>query len=98
MDVKSYIKAARLRTLPLSISGIIVGSILGNANINRNLTSEFVSPFWASSIFWLAILTTIGFQVLSILPMIMETASKELMTIEKEKLEWFPQESFHQRK
>ena len=65
MDIKSYIKAARLRTLPLSISGIIVGSILGNANINRNLTSEFVSPFWASSIFWLAILTTIGFQVLS---------------------------------
>ena len=65
MDIKSYIKAARLRTLPLSISGIIVGSILGNANINRNLTSELVSPFWASSIFWLAILTTIGFQVLS---------------------------------
>ncbi|MDB4207413.1 hypothetical protein N9771_03185 [Flavobacteriaceae bacterium] len=28
MDVRSYIKAARLRTLPLSISGIIVGSFL----------------------------------------------------------------------
>ena len=29
MDVKSFIKAARLRTLPLSVSGIIVGSALG---------------------------------------------------------------------
>ena len=34
MDVKSFIKAARLRTLPLSIYGIIVGSILGNNQIN----------------------------------------------------------------
>ena len=65
MDVKSYIKAARLRTLPLSISGIIVGSIIGNANVHANLISEITSPFWATSIFWLAILTTIGFQVLS---------------------------------
>ena len=65
MDLKSFIKAARLRTLPLSISGIIVGSILGNANVDTNLTSEVTVPFWATSIFWLAILTTIGFQVLS---------------------------------
>jgi len=52
--IKNYIKAARLRTLPLSVSGIIVGSFLGNENM----------PF-SSPIFWLAILTTIGFQVLS---------------------------------
>ncbi|MDA9316400.1 1,4-dihydroxy-2-naphthoate octaprenyltransferase [Polaribacter sp.] len=65
MDVKSYIKAARLRTLPLSISGIIVGSILGNAYVHASLISEVISPFWTTSIFWLAILTTIGFQVLS---------------------------------
>ena len=51
--LKHYIQAARLRTLPLSVSGIIVGSALA-------------SPiFYKSSIFWLAILTTIGFQVLS---------------------------------
>ena len=30
MDVKNFIKAARLRTLPLSISGIIMGSFLGS--------------------------------------------------------------------
>ena len=54
MDVKSFIKAARLRTLPLSVSGIIVGSSLGNETSILN-----------SSIFWLAIVTTIGFQVLS---------------------------------
>ncbi|WP_339661463.1 1,4-dihydroxy-2-naphthoate octaprenyltransferase [uncultured Polaribacter sp.] len=73
MDVKSFIKAARLRTLPLSISGIIVGSILGshdsflpiyekyfNTTICVSETSILQSP-----IFWLAILTTIGFQVLS---------------------------------
>lgn len=65
MGLKSYIKAARLRTLPLSISGIIVGSILGNDAINANLTAAVAAPFWANSIFWLAILTTIGFQVLS---------------------------------
>ena len=65
MDLKSFIKAERLRKLPLSISGIIVGSILCNANVDTNLTSEVTVPFWATSIFLLAILTTIGFQVLS---------------------------------
>ena len=59
MDVKSYIKAARLRTLPLSISGIIVGSALGIESLEMEI-NIFKSP-----IFWLAILTTIGFQVLS---------------------------------
>ncbi len=56
--IKKYIKASRLRTLPLSVSGIIVGGILGNNAISDR-------PFWATSIFWLAILTTIGFQILS---------------------------------
>ncbi|MCF6307258.1 MAG: 1,4-dihydroxy-2-naphthoate octaprenyltransferase [Flavobacteriaceae bacterium] len=51
---KNWISAARLRTLPLSVSGIIVGSALGSDK-----------PIWQTSIFWLAILTTIGFQVLS---------------------------------
>ena len=69
MDVKKYIQAARLRTLPLSISGIIVGSFLGlNDYVNSPLV--FAECFgkrniWSSDIFWLAILTTIGFQVLS---------------------------------
>ncbi len=53
-NIKSWILAARFRTLPLSVSGIIVGSFLGSEN-----------NIWQSSIFWLAILTTIGFQVLS---------------------------------
>lgn len=57
--LKNYIKAARLRTLPLSISGIIVGALLGNEVLNTN------DSIYKSSIFWLAILTTIGFQVLS---------------------------------
>lgn len=52
--LKNYIKAARLRTLPLSVSGIVVGSFLGSN-----------TPLISSPIFWLAILTTIGFQVLS---------------------------------
>jgi 1,4-dihydroxy-2-naphthoate octaprenyltransferase len=65
MDVKSYIKAARLRTLPLSISGIIVGSYLGNAVVNSVLEKGARSPIFESLIFWLALLTTIGFQVLS---------------------------------
>ncbi|TPN88714.1 1,4-dihydroxy-2-naphthoate polyprenyltransferase [Aquimarina algicola] len=51
--VKAWISAARLRTLPLSVSGIIVGSVLGSEN------------FLKTSIFWLAILTTLGLQILS---------------------------------
>jgi len=53
-NIKAWVSAARLRTLPLSVSGIIVGS---------SLASEY--NVWQSPIFWLAILTTIGFQVLS---------------------------------
>ena len=65
MDVKSYIKAARLRTLPLSISGIILGSYLGNEFVNSLLEHTIKTSIWESSIFWLAIFTTVGFQVLS---------------------------------
>lgn len=52
--IKSFIQAARLRTLPLSVSGIIVGSFLAAAD-----------GFFDYQIFILAILTTICFQVLS---------------------------------
>lgn len=52
-QLKSWLGAARLRTLPLSISGIIVGASLAE--------KEFIS----SPLFWFAILATIGFQVLS---------------------------------
>ncbi len=51
--VKAWVAAARLRTLPLSVSGIILGSALAE------------SLFYTKSLFWLAIVTTIGFQVLS---------------------------------
>jgi 1,4-dihydroxy-2-naphthoate octaprenyltransferase len=51
---KAFIKAARLRTLPLSISGIIIGSFLASAEANFN---------WIICL--LAIITTVGFQVLS---------------------------------
>lgn len=54
MDVKNYIEAARLRTLPLSVSGIIVGSFLAASQGFFN---------WIVCV--LALLTTIGFQVLS---------------------------------
>ena len=63
--LKNYVKAARLRTLPLSVSGIIVGSLLGN---HYNTALSLSSPIFdvlTSPIFWLSILTTIGFQVLS---------------------------------
>lgn len=54
-NIKAWLAAARLRTLPLSVSGIIVGSALGSLQL----------PMWKSAIFWLAIAITIGFQVLS---------------------------------
>lgn len=52
--MKHWLEAARLRTLPLSISGIIVGTFLA-ANLG----------FVNLKITVLALLTTIGFQVLS---------------------------------
>lgn len=52
--VKHYIQAARLRTLPLSVSGIIVGTGMASFDNKFNLL-----------VFILAIITTIGFQVLS---------------------------------
>lgn len=50
----AWISAARLRTLPLSLSGILVGSALA-----------FPSGEFNSVIFWLAMATTLGLQILS---------------------------------
>jgi 1,4-dihydroxy-2-naphthoate octaprenyltransferase len=52
--MKHWIQAARLRTLPLSVSGIIVGSFYAMSQALFN---------W--SVVILALLTTLGFQVLS---------------------------------
>jgi len=51
---KSFVGAMRLRTLPLSLSGIIVGSGVAYHN-----------GFWNTTIFVLALTTTILFQILS---------------------------------
>ena len=52
--IKSWLKAFRLRTLPLSMSGIILGSFLAKKD-----------GFWDLQIFMFAMLTTLFFQVLS---------------------------------
>lgn len=52
--IKNYIRAARLRTLPLSLSGIIVGSFIAASQGYFNWT-----------ICVLALLTTTGFQIIS---------------------------------
>jgi len=52
--MKKWIQAARLRTLTLSVSGIIVGSFYAMRN-----------GFFEWNIFLLAILTTLGLQILS---------------------------------
>jgi len=52
--IETLLEAARLRTLPLSVSGILVGSGIAFAE-------GFFNPF----IFLLALITTVGFQVLS---------------------------------
>jgi len=51
---KAWISAMRLRTLPLSLSGIILGSF-----------AAYALNFWDSSLFILALLTTVFFQILS---------------------------------
>ncbi len=50
----SWIKAARLRTLPLSLSGIIVGSFIA-------ASKGFFDPVICA----LALCTTVGFQIIS---------------------------------
>src|SRR5690554_1169297 len=52
--ISAWIAAARLRTLPLSVAGIIVGSAAA-ISINR----------FSITIFILALLTTLGLQILS---------------------------------
>ena len=52
--LKAWLHAARLRTLPLSVSGVITGTALANFYQEKNLI-----------IFILALLTTIAFQVTS---------------------------------
>jgi len=61
--MKHWVEAARLRTLPLSVSGILVGSFYA---LSRP-TQEILTPTQVFSwkIFGLLILTTIGLQVLS---------------------------------
>ena len=54
MKIKSWISAFRLRTLPLSMSGIILGSFLAKEHGD-----------WNVSVFIFALLTTLFFQVLS---------------------------------
>lgn len=73
--LKAWIAAARPRTLPLSVSGIIVGSSLGwgavQSDLSNHLTEKTplfnfeIPELLESPLFWLAILATIGFQVLS---------------------------------
>ncbi|MHA7057321.1 1,4-dihydroxy-2-naphthoate octaprenyltransferase [Aquimarina sp. M1] len=71
--LKAWISAARLRTLPLSVSGIIVGSsMFNNGSINIDPSFEYKIGFGGklllfseTSIFWLAIATTLGLQILS---------------------------------
>jgi len=52
--IAAWLNAARLRTLPLSVSGVVVGTALANFYGKND-----------SLIFILALLTTIGFQVTS---------------------------------
>jgi 1,4-dihydroxy-2-naphthoate polyprenyltransferase len=59
--MKNWIQAARLRTLPLSVSGIILGSIYALANQTNIMSNKVFS--W--TIFGLALVTTLGFQILS---------------------------------
>ncbi|TDD97968.1 1,4-dihydroxy-2-naphthoate octaprenyltransferase [Flavobacterium cellulosilyticum] len=61
--MKHWIQAARLRTLPLSVSGIIVGSMYALAYPTNNVLTPTEVFNW--KIFGYAILTTLGLQILS---------------------------------
>ncbi len=57
--MKYWIHAARLRTLPLSMSGIILGSFLARWRLVED------AKFWDWQVFILAILVTLLYQILS---------------------------------
>lgn len=61
--MKHWIQAARLRTLPLSVSGIIVGSFYALAYPTNDVLTPTAVFNWR--IFSFAILTTLGLQILS---------------------------------
>ncbi|GEM55683.1 1,4-dihydroxy-2-naphthoate octaprenyltransferase [Flavobacterium branchiophilum NBRC 15030 = ATCC 35035] len=61
--MKHWIQAARLRTLPLSVSGIIVGSMFALSYPTENVLTPTEVFNW--NIFIFAILTTLGLQILS---------------------------------
>jgi 1,4-dihydroxy-2-naphthoate polyprenyltransferase len=61
--MKHWIHAARLRTLPLSVSGIIVGSMYALAHPTEAILTPTEVFNW--SILGFALLTTLGLQVLS---------------------------------
>jgi 1,4-dihydroxy-2-naphthoate octaprenyltransferase len=61
--MKHWIEAARLRTLPLSVSGIIVGSMYALSYPTDSVLTPTDVFSW--KIFLFAILTTLGLQVLS---------------------------------
>ena len=61
--MKHWIEAARLRTLPLSVSGIIVGSMYALAHPTDNILTPTEVFNWR--LFGFAMLTTLGLQILS---------------------------------
>jgi 1,4-dihydroxy-2-naphthoate octaprenyltransferase len=61
--MRHWIEAARIRTLPLSVSGIIVGSMYALANPTDVILTPTEVFNWR--IFSFAILTTLGLQILS---------------------------------
>lgn len=61
--MKHWIEAARLRTLPLSVSGIIVGSMYALANPTEDVLTPTEVFNW--KLFGFAIITTLGLQILS---------------------------------
>ena len=74
--IKAWFAAARLRTLPLSVSGIIVGASAGIFEKTNLLQAQTDLEYGGmvclagttileSPMFWFAILVTVGFQVLS---------------------------------
>ncbi len=58
MDIKKWIVAARLRTLPLSLSAVLAGCFLG-------MSDSHFSPVMMSLILFLIVVTAVLLQVLS---------------------------------
>ena len=89
-----WLQAARLRTLPLSVSGIIMGAFIARWRLVQE------GGFWDYRVFFLALLVTMFYQILSNFSndMVMGQREQTISVMKKQRAEQWHQGKFQQSK